>query len=198
MNMESSEETLRKLSLEAEQCRRCPLWTTRRRVVFGEGPVNSVAMMIGEAPGREEDLTGRPFVGKSGRLLTEMMESAGISRSEVYITSLLKCRPPNNRNPMASEIKMCAYFLDEQLRVINPSIILPLGKFASENMFLKFGLSLMPISRAHGKPFEISGGKVIIPLYHPAVVAYNPNMRGVLEKDLLFVSKIIKDKKAGL
>jgi len=145
-------------------------------------------MFVGEAPGFNEDLQGKPFVGKAGKIFDELLESGGITRSEVYITNILKCRPPGNRNPKEEEIKACTPYLNRQIEIIKPKIICCLGNFATSYIMKKFNLKskIQGISKIHGKVFNISnllGIRYIIPLYHPAVAVYNPEMKKVLIED---------------
>ena len=171
---------------QAENCRKCDLWKTRTNVVFGEGPTNAKVMFIGEAPGFNEDKQGKPFVGRAGKFLDELLTAAGLKREDVYITNIVKCRPPNNRDPTDSEIKACYPYLDFQISHINPKIIVPLGRHASKLVFEKYGLIFEGISKEHGKPREISNlfGKLkIVPMYHPAAAIYNQSLKGVLIED---------------
>ncbi|MHC1566517.1 MAG: type-4 uracil-DNA glycosylase [Candidatus Syntropharchaeia archaeon] len=177
---------MERIRKEVKKCRRCELWKTRKNPVVGEGSLYAGIIFIGEAPGYYEDLKGKPFVGKAGKILDELLQSVGLERRKVYITNVLKCRPPNNRNPTSDEIKACSPFLDRQIEIIQPMILVTLGNFALIHVFDKFGLKREKISRIHGKVFEIETGegkKKIIPLYHPAVATYNPAMRNVLFED---------------
>ena len=144
-------------------CTGCELSRGRKNVVFGEGDPNSILMLIGEAPGREEDITGRPFVGKSGELLTKMLRAINIERSEVFITSVIKCRPPSNRTPKAQEIDACLPYLLKQMELIDPRLILCLGSISSRAVLKKEE----PLSRLRGRFFDLNGRKVIC-TYHPA------------------------------
>ena len=175
-------------------CRKCSLWKTRNHPVVGDGSLDAKIMFIGEAPGRNEDLQGKPFVGKAGKILDELLESINLKREDVYIGNILKCRPPNNRNPMKSEIETCTGYLDRQLEIIQPKVICPLGNFACSFIFEKFGLKTEKISGLHGRIFQTNTlfGKItIIPLFHPAVATYNPNTKTVLLEDFQIVKKTI-------
>ena len=177
-----------KLTQEILNCKKCELWKTRTNPVVGEGNLNAQIMFIGEAPGFNEDKQGRPFVGKAGKIFDELLSFVGLKREEIYITNILKCRPPGNKNPTKEEIKACTFYLDEQIRIIKPSVICCLGNFASSYILKKFGLSdkIQGISKIHGNVFNVStlSGKIkIIPLYHPAVATYDIKMLGVLKKD---------------
>jgi DNA polymerase len=168
----------------AMQCKKCELHSTRTNVVFGEGNPESPIMFIGEAPGREEDIKGAPFVGEAGKLLTKLLRAVGIDRKNVYITNVLKCRPPGNRDPLQHEIKECFGWLKTQIKIIKPKIICTLGKYA---IYSLLSISL-PISRIRGKIYVYSGIEVI-PTYHPAALLYHPKWKEEMEKDLKTVSQ---------
>jgi len=164
--------------------------------VIGEGSSNASIMFIGEAPGENEAKQGRPFVGRSGQFLNELLESVGIPREEVYITNIVKDRPPKNRDPKTDEIELYAPFLDRQIEIIKPKVIATLGRFSMAYIMNRYGLSSMtgPISKLHGQVFntEIAGEKVkIVPLYHPAVALYNPGSKEELQKDFEIIQTII-------
>ena len=190
-----SEEDIKKIMLSIENCRKCDLWKTRKKPVFGEGSIDTDILFVGEAPGYNEDLQGRPFVGKAGKILDELLESIGLHRSDIYIANILKCRPPNNRNPLKTEIDACTEHLDKQIELIQPKIIVPLGNFACSYIFEKFGLKYDKISNVHGKIFQINtifGNVKIIPMYHPAVATYNPNTKNTLLADFKMIKKAIE------
>ena len=185
---------LNELKKEVEKCQRCPLYKTRTKMVFGTGPANAKLMIVSEAPGYWEDQKGEPFVGAAGKVLDELLDSAGIKRKEVYIANLLKCRPPENRDPQPEEIKACAPFLERQIEIIKPKIICPLGRYSMKFLMEKFGLKdqIEGISKIHGRLFESKSlfqSITIIPFYHPAVATYNPNMKKILEKDFKILEK---------
>lgn len=152
--------------------------------VIGDGSHDASIMFIGEAPGKNEAKTGRPFCGASGKILDELLKHVGIKREDVYITNIVKDRPTNNRDPKQEEIEIYAPFLDRQIEIIKPQIIATLGRFSMQYIMEKFGLSekLEPISKIHGKVFEVKKIK-IAPLYHPAVAIYNRTTLPVLKKD---------------
>jgi len=131
---EKSAKALERLRKEMEECKKCPLWGERNNVVFGEGSPNAKLILVGEAPGRNEDLQGKPFVGAAGKLLTKILASIGLKREDVFIGNILKCRPPMNRNPKPEEFKACWGYLDRQLRIIRPRIILAMGTFAAQTL----------------------------------------------------------------
>ncbi|MEN6430513.1 MAG: uracil-DNA glycosylase [Coriobacteriales bacterium] len=159
-------------------CTRCPLGTTRTKLVFGVGDPHARLMFIGEAPGRNEDLQGEPFVGAAGKLLDELLASIGLERSAVYIANVLKCRPPQNRDPLAEEIATCTPFLAEQVRLIAPDVIATLGNFAT-----KYVLGTdQGITRLRGRLFHVDG-RSVVPVFHPAVALYDRSKTEVLFAD---------------
>ena len=190
----SKEEDMGKITGAVENCRKCNLWKTRKNPVIGDGSLDSEILFVGEAPGYNEDLQGCPFVGKAGKILDELLESIGLKRDEVYIANILKCRPPDNRNPLKTEIAACTEYLNKQIEIIQPMIILPLGNFACSYIFEKFDLKYDKISNVHGKTFQINtlmGNIKIIPLYHPAVATYNPNTKNTLLEDFKIIEKLL-------
>jgi len=187
------EAILKEIKEEVIRCRKCPLYKSRILPVIGEGNHQAEIMLIGEAPGFSEAQTGRPFCGKAGKVLDELLGTAGIERKDVYITNILKDRPPRNRDPRREEIKACTPYLDRQIEAIKPKTIITLGNFATAYILEKYGLKNMVqgISKIHGQVFKakaLFGELKIIPSYHPAVVVYNEQMREVLINDF----KIIK------
>lgn len=164
--------------------------------VIGEGDHFSKLMFIGEAPGRTEAQTGRPFVGAAGRVLEELLASVGARREDVYIANILKDRPPENRDPFPEEIEVYGPFLDRQIEIIKPRILATLGRYAMSYVMERFGLTaqIQPISYLHGKAFEAEaphGPITIVCLYHPAVAVYNSNMKEVLKKDFQILREYI-------
>jgi DNA polymerase len=159
-------------------CHRCPLGDTRTTLVFGVGDPRARVVLIGEAPGKNEDLKGEPFVGAAGQLLNELLAEAGLKRTEVYIANVLKCRPPGNRNPEQTEIATCTPFLREQIRVIDPMVLVTLGNFAT-----KFVLKTeVGITQLHGK-LQAAGRFKVLPIYHPAAAIYDRSKRDDLFAD---------------
>lgn len=199
----SEEGEMRKVQEECSTfCHQHSLAEENSQVVFGEGPIDAKIIMIGEAPGYHESITGRPFCGAAGKILDECLQKAGLKRERIYITNLLKLRPPKNRDPQLEEIQDFAIFLDRQIEIIQPEIICPLGNFASRYFLEKHGLGdklmeggkRLGISRFHGEVFTVQNlpqAIKIIPLYHPAVATYNPLMKSTLEKDFLKLKGII-------
>ena len=192
MANENKTELLRKIKDEVVDFKKSPLYDDRIKngvfPVLGEGSHDADIMFIGEAPGKNEAATGRPFCGASGRILDELLESAGIWREDVYITNIIKDRPPGNRDPSEEEIRAYASFLDRQIDIIQPKVLATLGRFSMVYIMERFGLASEcgPISTMHGKSFEAeaSYGKMhIVPLYHPAVAVYNSSMKDELKKD---------------
>jgi len=186
-------DSLEKIKEEVLNCRRCSLYKTRKNPVVGEGNIKAKIIFIGEAPGRNEDRQGVPFCGKAGKILDELLDAAGLKREEIYITNILKCRPPNNRDPEEEEIASCTPFLDRQLRLISPKIICCLGNFSTRYIMGNFDFkNISGISRLHGKVFYFKEIRVI-PLYHPAVATYNPQMGKILEEDFKKIKKVLED-----
>lgn len=180
------EEKLVELKSQAEKCRACELWKNRKKAVFGEGPANANIMLIGLGPGYWENEKGRPFVGAAGKLLDELLSLAGLKREEVYITNVVKCYLPNNKATQ-EQVRICtSLYLDKQIELIKPKIIVTLGNIASEYIFNKFKLKLESMNKVHGKIFFVSGllAKIkVIPMYHPAAALRNPGLREIVEKD---------------
>ena len=176
---------LERLEKEAKECCRCRLCKTRTNVVFGEGDPQTNLMFVGEAPGEQEDLQGRPFVGRAGQLLTRFLNLYGVKRERVYITNVVKCRPPNNRNPAPDEISACYPFLEKQIELISPKVILCLGAFAARTI-----LNLpekTPISKIRGKEQKVRFGDreiYVIPTFHPAYLLRNRRGEPEFQKDL--------------
>lgn len=172
------------LRMEVLGCRRCSLHKTRRNVVFGAGNTSAELMFIGEAPGEDEDIQGLPFVGRAGKLLTKIIEAMGLTREDVYIANILKCRPPNNRIPLPTEIMECEDNVKRQVELIKPKVICTLGKFASQTLLR----SQTPISALRGRFQEYNGIKVM-PTFHPAYLLRNPNDKRLVWQDMKKVMK---------
>ena len=161
--------------IRREQC--SDLCKTRTCAVPGEGPDDAQIMFIGEAPGFNEDKTGRPFVGAAGQFLNKLLLLAGLQRPEVYITNVVKCRPPNNRDPLPTEIEACRTYLDRQIELIRPKVIVTLGRYSMSRWFA--GES---ISRIHGQP-RVVDGVTIVPMFHPAAALHQERYRALIEAD---------------
>ncbi len=162
-----------------ENCRACPLYKTRTNVVFGTGNEKARLVFVGEAPGADEDKQGQPFVGRAGQKLTQIIEAIGLSRPEVYIANVLKCRPPGNRNPLPDEIKACEPYLIAQLRLIKPRVICALGTFAAQTLLR----TTQSISRLRGR-FHTYHGIKLMPTYHPAYLLRNPKFKRDVWEDV--------------
>jgi len=178
---------LTELEKESLSCRGCSLCRRRTKLVFGAGSPQARLMFVGEAPGHDEDLQGEPFVGRAGQLLTKIIESIGLKRSEVYIANCLKCRPEGNRNPLPSEILSCQDFLTRQIAIIKPEIVCCLGKFAAQTL-LK---TQEPISRIRGKFFDYQGTK-LIPTFHPAYLLRNPDGKRLVWEDMKKIKQYLQ------
>jgi len=196
------EEELKKIKKEVLDCKKCPLYKERLEnkfyPVIGEGSHQAKIVFVGEAPGLNEAKTGRPFCGVAGKILDELLQSAGINREDVYITNILKDRPPGNRDPQPEEIKACSGYLERQIETIKPEVICPLGRHSMKFLMEKFGLGnqLEGISKIHGKLFRTNNFLrpiTIIPFYHPAVVAYNSKMKAILKEDFKILRTIKKN-----
>ncbi|MCX5686779.1 MAG: uracil-DNA glycosylase [Candidatus Omnitrophica bacterium] len=179
-------DSLEALKSEVLKCANCDLHRTRENVVFGSGNQKARLMFIGEAPGEDEDLKGLPFVGRAGQLLTKIIEAMGLSRQDVYIANILKCRPPNNRAPSPTEILACAGILRRQIDIIKPKVICTLGKFASQTL-LKTEVS---ITALRGKFQEYNGIRVM-PTFHPAYLLRNPQDKKLVWEDMKKIQKEI-------
>lgn len=166
----------------------------RTNAVPGSGSYDAKIMFVGEAPGYWEDQKGLPFVGRAGKVLDELLTEISLKRDDVYITNIVKCRPPNNRDPDEDEIKACSPYLDRQIDIIRPKVIVPLGRHSMSYLLRKFGFEPEPISRIHGKIFEartLFGRIIIMPMYHPAVALYKPQLREELRNDFKKLKEIL-------
>jgi uracil-DNA glycosylase len=173
-------------------CHRCALGDTRTTLVFGVGDPHARVMLVGEAPGKNEDLKGEPFVGAAGQLLNELLAHAGLVRDDVYIANVLKCRPPGNRDPEPAEIETCTPFLREQIRVIAPDVLVTLGNFAT-----KFVLKTeVGITRLHGRP-QTAGRFTVLPIFHPAAAIYDRTKRDALFADFETLHELLAEKTAA-
>jgi uracil-DNA glycosylase family 4 len=182
--------TIDDIRRELGDCRRCGLYQGRKTIVFGEGSHEAELVFVGEAPGQQEDIQGKPFVGRAGQLLTRIIEAMGLVRKDVYICNILKCRPPGNRNPKPDEISVCEPFLIKQLEILRPKVICALGTFAAKTL-LKTDV---PISLLRGK-FHLYQGIKLMPTYHPAYLLRNPGAKKQVWED---VQMIMKELKSGI
>ncbi len=179
---------MQKLREQVNNCNKCLLGSMRINPVFGEGNSSAKVMFVGEAPGANEDATGKPFCGKAGKVLDELLLIAGLTREKIFICNVLKCRPPKNRNPQNLEIEACTPYLNCQINFIKPAIICCLGNFATAYIMNKFNIKskIQGISKIHGTIFiaEAFYGKIkIIPLFHPAVLTYDSRKKPILDLD---------------
>lgn len=174
----AAQQRLDEIAAEVRGCTRCPLHLTRRQGVPGTGPASARIMAVGEAPGEREDQEGKPFVGAAGQLLTQLLEEIGLSRSDIFITNVLKSRPPGNRDPQPEEVEACSAYLDRQIEAIQPEVILVLGRHALQRLLP----GAAGISRAHGTVIHREG-RSYMPCYHPAAALYNGSLLAVLRDD---------------
>jgi uracil-DNA glycosylase len=191
MTTKPADDSLEKIAAEVRGCPLCKLARTRKNAVPGEGQLAAKIMFIGEAPGRSEDEKGRPFVGAAGRILDDMLKKAGIERSQVFITNVVKCRPPGNRVPEEDESAACRPYLDRQIALVRPKVICILGRTAYSSL-----LGGGSITANRGKIVEKAGQKYFLTI-HPAAAIYNKSLLSVLEADLKKLAKEIKDKKGA-
>jgi uracil-DNA glycosylase len=168
---------LTQVSAEASVCTKCDLQFSRKLAVPGEGPSDAEIMFIGEGPGFHENEQGRPFVGAAGQFLEELLASIGLKREQVFITNVVKCRPPGNRDPQIEELEACSGYLDRQIQAINPKVIVTLGRFSMARF-----LPNARISQVHGQAMRVRG-RTIVPMYHPAAALHQPSLRSLIEKD---------------
>ena len=184
VSFKTPEEAMQAVRDELGECRRCKLWQGRKNIVFGSGNVRARLVFVGEGPGRDEDIQGLPFVGRAGQLLTKIIESIGLTRREVYIANVVKCRPPGNRNPEPDEVASCQRFLMKQLEVIQPAVICALGKFAAQTLTC----STTPITRLRGRFHDFNGIKVM-PTFHPAYLLRNPRDKKLVWEDMKMIRR---------
>ena len=179
--------TLEEVRAQIRGCQLCGLASGRTLAVAGAGPENADLMFIGEAPGFHEDQQGLPFVGASGKFLEKLLASINLSRSDVYIANVIKCRPPDNREPQPDELTACRPYLDRQIALIKPKMIVTLGRFSMQLAF-----SGVTISRVHGKPKKV-GDVVYYPMFHPAAALHQARFRSLIERDMLRIPEILAD-----
>jgi uracil-DNA glycosylase family 4 len=189
----SPESDLVAIKNDIGDCTRCKLCSLgRRQIVFGVGNPNADLMFVGEAPGRDEDIQGIPFVGRAGQKLTQIIEAIGLTRDDVYIANVIKCRPPDNRNPEPDEVEKCEPFLFRQVDVIKPKVIVALGTFAAKSLLKTND----PISRLRGRVYDYRGAK-LIPTFHPAFLLRNPSCRREVWEDMKKVRAILNGEAAA-
>jgi uracil-DNA glycosylase family 4 len=175
-----------KINEEIRNCRKCRLYKTRINAVPGEGPVDAIMMICGQAPGRTEDREGRPFVGTAGKFLNELLKSIELDREKIFITSPIKCFPPNNRQPRSDELKACRPYLEKQIRIIKPKVIIGLGNCGLQSLLEKEST----VSRLHGQPQE-KNGIIIFPTFHPAAAMRFPKIKASMKKDFKKFKKLV-------
>lgn len=175
------------LNAEIRACQACPLWKSRLKAVPGEGSETASVMFIGEAPGFHENQQGRPFVGAAGQFLEQLLASIGLSRGEVFIANVIKCRPPGNRDPLPEEIEACQHFLDRQIEVIRPKMIVTLGRYSMARYFPG-----QLISKIHGVPRK-EKGIIYFPMFHPAAALHRADLRPVVESDMQKIPKLLAE-----
>jgi uracil-DNA glycosylase family 4 len=185
-------DSLEQIAKEIRACTACPLHLSRKNAVPGEGPQNSDLMFIGEGPGFHENEQGRPFVGAAGRFLEELLEGIHLTRDQVFIGNIIKCRPPGNRDPQVNEIQACSDFLERQIKVISPKVIITLGRFSMARFFPK-----ARISSIHGQAKWVQG-RLIVAMYHPAAALHQPSLREVVRTDFLRLPQYIEQAKEQL
>ena len=181
---------LNKVASEVSVCQLCGLAAGRKKAVPGEGPADAEIMLIGEGPGFHEDQQGRPFVGPSGQFLNELLASAGYKREQVFIANVVKCRPPGNRDPLPEEMQACSQYLDRQIALINPKVIVTLGRFSMSKWFAG-----QKISAIHGQAKKIDG-RVVVAMFHPAAALHQPALRTAIEQDFQRLPEIVKSTQA--
>lgn len=183
---------LQKIEEEIQRCTKCVLCEKRTHAVPGQGRHDAALMLIGEAPGKHEDNQGLPFVGMAGNFLDYALSTIGLERKGIYITNIVKCRPPGNRDPAPEEINQCSPYLDAQITHIKPRVICTLGRFAAAYVLPLYGFSAKPISQVHGKVFYAPLAMVnVVPLYHPAASLYTPALKEVFLKDVSFIPSLL-------
>ena len=173
-----------KIRFDIGDCRRCKLFRTRKNIVFGSGNIRSRLVFVGEGPGHEEDLAGLPFVGAAGQLLTKIISAINLTREDVYICNIIKCRPPENRNPEHDEIEACFQFLKRQIKIIKPEFICALGTFAAQCLLN----TKEPISKLRGRFYDYNGAK-LLPTYHPAYLLRNTEKKRDVCEDMKMLMK---------
>ena len=185
-------DTLEELRASMQGCARCDLCETRTNLVFGDGDPHARILVVGEAPGKNEDLQGVPFVGAAGKFLNELLEDAGLRREEIFIANVLKCRPPANRDPQPHEIEACAPFLRAQTKLIDPDVIVTLGNFATQFILR----TTVGITKLRGT-VQQAGRFLVLPTFHPAAAIYDRSKRDVLISDFQQVGAIVRDRMAA-
>jgi uracil-DNA glycosylase len=187
----NADEQLEQIGQEVRACKLCQLSGWRKLAVPGEGPANAEIMLIGEGPGFHENEQGRPFVGAAGKFLDELLAKCNLKRSEVYITNVVKCRPPNNRDPLPEELGACKAYLERQIEAINPKVILTLGRFSMAHF-----LPNARISSIHGQASRVNG-RLVVAMYHPAAALHQASLKPVVEQDFARLPEILAKSAGG-
>ena len=185
----NSQELLEQIAQEIAQCTKCDLHYSRKNAVPGEGPANAEIMLIGEGPGFHENQQGKPFVGAAGKFLDELLASIQLKRTDVFVTNVVKCRPPSNRDPLPLELKACNDFLECQIQALNPKVIVTLGRFSMARF-----LPNAKISQAHGKAMTVKG-RLVVAMYHPAAALHQPSLRPTVEADFAKLPQLMANTK---
>ena len=172
------------------ECTKCDLHKTRTKIVLGHGNKYANILFIGEAPGYHEDQQGKPFVGQAGKVFNKLLDSINLERDEIYLTNIVKCRPPKNRNPTDEEISKCSVYLDKELEAISPKIIIPMGTFATRYIFNKFGINFESMGKSHGLSILVKN-TYICPIYHPAALIYNKELIPVTVSDMKKIANFL-------
>ncbi len=188
MDLSLRQSLLEDIAAQVRTCTLCRLCEGRTQAVPGEGPADARVMFVGEGPGLQEDRQGRPFVGPAGQLLNQLLLGAGLRRPEVFITNIVKCRPPNNREPLPGEVEACREYLDGQIALLQPRLICLLGRPATQTLLDPSA----SIGRVHGRVFERDGLRYM-PIYHPAAALHNPGMRAPLEQDFKALAAVVRE-----
>jgi DNA polymerase len=188
----NAEETLAQIAKEVSVCTNCELHHSRKKAVPGEGPAHAEIMFIGEGPGFHENEQGRPFVGAAGKFLDQLLAQAGVTRGDVWIGNVVKCRPPENRDPLPEELSACDLYLERQIEAINPSIIVTLGRF-SMGKFMKGA----KISQVHGEMRKV-GDRYVIAMFHPAAALHQAALKPAILADFARLPELLKQARAGL
>lgn len=186
-----SDEILRQIAAEAAACQKCVLHYSRKNAVSGEGPANAEIMFIGEGPGFHENEQGRPFVGAAGKYLEELLAKIGMRREQVFITNVVKCRPPSNRDPQPEELAACSDFLERQIQAINPRVVVTLGRYSMARF-----LPNAKISDVHGQALQVKG-RLVVPMYHPAAALHQPSLKPMVEQDFSRLPELISHSAAA-
>lgn len=188
----TAEDKLAKLAKQISACKKCPLHEGRKKSVAGDGPASAEIMFIGEGPGFHENEQGHPFVGAAGKFLDQLLAQANVTRAEVFIANVVKCRPPGNRDPLPEELSACDEYLEAQIKIINPSIIVTLGRFS----MAKF-IPDVKISAVHGQMRKV-GERYVIPMFHPAAALHQPQLKPSILGDFAKLPEQLNEARAGL